>query len=221
VTPPLVRFAFPLLRHSQCASTPGSKLPSAARCQARRSFRPRGFSPPRRFAPHAGSRACCIPLPDRGSPRFQPTQTRAGPEGRRWTTVPSPRRGSHPSKSFPRRQPLPHHCGPLPSCRYWTTRQSRAAEAALDNRSRPRPGAGSATLSEEGEGSRRGPFAREDDAPIRRSGPPRHLCPCGRQPRSTTARTCTDCTAPAPKRGCGGGRSGCKRRGNPPQGAKR
>jgi hypothetical protein len=29
-----------------------------------------------------------------------------------------PRRGSHPSKTFPHQQPFPHHCEPLPSCRY-------------------------------------------------------------------------------------------------------
>jgi hypothetical protein len=52
------------------ASTPGSKLPSARRCQASSAFRPRGFSPPRRFAPCAGSRVCCAPQPVRGSSRF-------------------------------------------------------------------------------------------------------------------------------------------------------
>jgi hypothetical protein len=38
-------------------------------------------------------------------------------------------------------------------------------------------------------GSRRRPSTRVDDAPIRRSGPPRHRCTRCRQPRSTTART--------------------------------
>ena len=116
--PPLVRFAVPLRRHGPRASTPGSKLPSARRCQAPDAFRPRGFSPPRRFAPHTGPRVCCAPQPVRGSSRFD--RGGAGPVRRRWrTSVRSPRdAGSHPSKSFPRRQPVPHHWGPLPSCRY-------------------------------------------------------------------------------------------------------
>jgi hypothetical protein len=55
----------PLRRHLLCASTPGSKLPSARRCNLSSTFRPRGFSPPRRFTPHTGPRACCIPQPAR------------------------------------------------------------------------------------------------------------------------------------------------------------
>jgi len=38
--------------------------PSANRCQPVSAFRPRGFSPPRRFTPHSRSRACCIPVPE-------------------------------------------------------------------------------------------------------------------------------------------------------------
>jgi len=55
----------PLRRHLLCASTPGSKLPSVRRCNLSNAFRPRGFSPPRRFTPHTGPRACCIPQPAR------------------------------------------------------------------------------------------------------------------------------------------------------------
>lgn len=55
----------PLRRHLLCASTPGSKLPSARRCNLSSTFRPRGISPPRRFTPHTGPRACCIPQPAR------------------------------------------------------------------------------------------------------------------------------------------------------------
>lgn len=42
----------------------GSELP------ARTTFRPRGFSPPRRIPPPLEARACCIPLPIWGSPHF-------------------------------------------------------------------------------------------------------------------------------------------------------
>jgi hypothetical protein len=89
----------PLHRHHLRASTPGSKLPSARLCDLSSSFRPRGFAPPRRLAPHTGSRVCCTPQPVRGSPRFR--DVGAGPVRRRWrTSEPLPRgAGSHPSKS--------------------------------------------------------------------------------------------------------------------------
>jgi hypothetical protein len=51
---------------SRCASAP-----SDSRCQPAVAFRSRGFSPPQRFAPTAASRACCIPLPTRGSSLFR------------------------------------------------------------------------------------------------------------------------------------------------------
>jgi hypothetical protein len=51
---------------SRCASAP-----SDSRCQPAVAFRSRGFSPPQRFAPTAALRACCIPLPARGSSLFQ------------------------------------------------------------------------------------------------------------------------------------------------------
>lgn len=99
--PPLMRFASPLHRHVLCASTPGSKLPSSRRCQASSMFRPRGFSPPRRFTPHTGSRVCCAPLPVWGSPRFG--QPGAGPVRRRWRTSLRPPRdaGFTPYEEFP------------------------------------------------------------------------------------------------------------------------
>jgi hypothetical protein len=63
----------PLLRHDQVASTrvdgkpPTSSVatafgPPAASWQI--AVRPRGFAPPRRFAPQPSSRACCIPEPE-------------------------------------------------------------------------------------------------------------------------------------------------------------
>jgi len=40
-------------------------------CHPRDSFRPRGFSPPRRFPPQRRSRACCIPQPTMGFVAFR------------------------------------------------------------------------------------------------------------------------------------------------------
>jgi hypothetical protein len=50
------RVCVPLFRHVLCASTPRRHRcrRSACRCQATDLFRPRGFSPPRRFTPHTG-----------------------------------------------------------------------------------------------------------------------------------------------------------------------
>jgi len=89
----------PFHRHLPCASTPGSKLPSARLCYLSSAFRPRGFSPPRRFAPHTGSRVCCAPQPVRV--RRVSIGVGAGPVRRRWrSSETSPRgAGSHPSKS--------------------------------------------------------------------------------------------------------------------------
>jgi hypothetical protein len=94
---------------SRCASAP-----SDSRCQPAVAFRSRGFSPPQRFAPAAALRACCIPLPARGSSLFRhpclPTaETKSenqvleqpgGLPGR----LPR-RRFSHPSEFSPRQQP--------------------------------------------------------------------------------------------------------------------
>jgi hypothetical protein len=104
----------PLRRHLLCASTPGSKLPSARRCNLSSSFRPRGFSPPRRFPPHTGPRACCIPQPARvrrvsGAIGAGPVPQRPKPSTERWRTSEpsSPRRGFTPFEECPRRQPVP------------------------------------------------------------------------------------------------------------------
>jgi hypothetical protein len=57
----------PLLRHGRCASTPSDVAAAFGPTGTTRriAFRPRGFSPPRRFAPHPGFQACCIPVPER------------------------------------------------------------------------------------------------------------------------------------------------------------
>jgi len=55
----------PLHRRGLYASTPARRCRRASdsRCQLEFPFRPRGFSPPRRFPPRGDLRACCIPLP--------------------------------------------------------------------------------------------------------------------------------------------------------------
>jgi hypothetical protein len=120
----------PLHRHHLRASTPGSKLPSARLCDLSSSFRPRGFAPPRRLAPHTGSRVCCTPQPVRGSPRFRRRRSRSRPKTVADLRAPSPRRGFTPFEECPRRQPEPHHCGPLPSCR---------CRRSPDRTTRPKP----------------------------------------------------------------------------------
>jgi hypothetical protein len=52
----------------------------------------------------------------------------------------SSRRGSHPSKISPRRQQAPHHCGPLPSCRYQRCPSVGPTEADLVDSPQPKPG---------------------------------------------------------------------------------
>jgi len=119
----------PIRRHDQCASTPGSKLPSARLCYLSSSFRPRGFSPPRRLSPRKGPRACCIPQPARVRRVFDWVRSRSRPKTVADLRNLSPRRGFTPFEECPHRQPAPHHCGPLPSCRYWHSSCHARAEA--------------------------------------------------------------------------------------------
>jgi len=88
--PPLVGF----VRVCPCSDMPRVRPlpatlppPSANRCQPASAFRPRGFSPPRRFTPHMRSRACCIPVP----------------EGVRRVSTPQPPRALHAVRRRPQR----------------------------------------------------------------------------------------------------------------------
>jgi hypothetical protein len=63
-------------------------------------FRPRGFSPPRRFSPHRGARACCVPVPDMGFAAFHVHQATETEVSRRVAgRLRSRRRGSRPGSS--------------------------------------------------------------------------------------------------------------------------
>jgi len=91
--------------------------PSAARCHARRLFRPRGFSPPRRFAPRDGSgcfatrasqgslRCWCRRPPPPGKP-----DPEARPEGPKLLVQPgteAPNRDTVPAARAPFEEPSP------------------------------------------------------------------------------------------------------------------
>jgi len=88
------------------ATSRGPSL-SASGCHPEVSFRPRGFSPPRRFSPRYGAQACCILLPTLGFVPFHPT-SRSQPR--------SPRR-DHPSKDDPNRSWYSGHPEPWPPWR--------------------------------------------------------------------------------------------------------
>jgi hypothetical protein len=77
--------------------------PSARRCHAPCSFRPRGFSPPRRLSPHIGSRVCCTPQPVLGFVAFRAGALLATAE---------------PFEGFPSSTAVPRHRGRVPPCRY-------------------------------------------------------------------------------------------------------
>jgi len=123
----------PLHRRALWSSTPGPSLRRArflrpVRATGQVSFRPRGFSPPRRLAPTAepvasyrllALRACCIPLPILGFVAFLLTPGRFRP-----AAVPrdafTPRRISLPTAA-PGSPPPPEggcvHAVRVPSCR--------------------------------------------------------------------------------------------------------
>jgi hypothetical protein len=105
---PLLGFVCaPLHRHVPRASTPDGVTTAFGLPVSRPidSFRPRGFAPPRRFPPHRGSRACCIPLPVLGFVAFPASVAAAWPKPATVDGKRSPRRVSHPSKNPPRLQP--------------------------------------------------------------------------------------------------------------------
>jgi len=71
----------PLRRSPLWSPLPPTLPPASARCrQAPCSFRPRGVSPPRRFAPPERSQACCILLPTMGFTGFQPPRRAPRPQ---------------------------------------------------------------------------------------------------------------------------------------------
>jgi len=73
-------------------------------------FRPRGFTPPRRLSPHRNPRACCIPLPVLGFAGFPPWRRRPKVGGARAF---SPRR-THTPRRNPRVTAAPRHRGRCP-----------------------------------------------------------------------------------------------------------
>jgi hypothetical protein len=88
-------------------------------------FRPRGFAPPRRFPPHRGFRACCIPVPDLGFAAFHARQaTTAGAAAAGGGATRSRKRRNRPGSS--QREPFEGlilagsraaSLRPMPSCR--------------------------------------------------------------------------------------------------------
>jgi len=130
---------------------------------------------PRRFPPLAGLRVCCAPLPDQGSPRFLVVPSRARLERRRDPRF-LPRDAFHTLRRVPLADSQ-HHitvaCCPL------------VVTGAADSRMQSKPhstvapdqwsGCPVRPALRGGWRSRKPrPSFRIDDAPIRRSGPPRH-----------------------------------------------
>jgi len=136
---------YPPCVHSPTA-LPRSFGPSAATHPD--SFRPRGFSPPRRFAPLDRPRVCCAPKPNgvrcvsrnphRAVGRSQPT----------WTRCPFPATRFTPLEEFPSSAAAPRHRGrcphAVPAVRSRTVRRSARCDitpfrqAASRNRHAPR-----------------------------------------------------------------------------------
>ena len=176
----------PLRRHAQRASTPGSRSSRRSDGATRQfAFRPRGFTPPRRFTPHNGARVYCTPQPAGGSPRFWSCRLQRRP---RATEVGGdlPRDAVHTLRRVPLVSSRTASLRPLPSCCYRSPPDCGDGPKPLSTitRVRPGPGAKPTDLAPEGDsaGSRGrqqvgcGTGLRCGDAPIRRSGPPRHRC---------------------------------------------
>jgi hypothetical protein len=125
----------PLHRHARRASTPGSRSslwPDAATRQV--PFRPRGFSPPRRFPPRGGCGSVAPRCRSWSSPRFALviTSARRRPEAvtERGKTTNGPRDAVHTLRRLPLVNSRCASRRPLPSCRYHPARYGAGAEAA-------------------------------------------------------------------------------------------
>jgi hypothetical protein len=159
----------PLRRHLPRSSATGEQAPVGSTLPGAERVPPSWFLTTSTASSKRGPRVCCAPQPARGSSRFGAGRSRSRPKTVADLRSPSPRRSSYPSKSFPRRQPVPRHRGPLPSCRY------RRDPTARPGRNRCAVGPGEPGAA----GSPRRPAGvcrrpARDEAPIRRSGPPRH-----------------------------------------------
>jgi hypothetical protein len=118
------------------------------------------------------------PAASQGFAAFQVSPPSAPPESDGGGRGPSPRRGSHPTKISPRQQPYRITAAVAFVLLPFTAQSWGLAEAALHTHPRP--------TGAERETHRPGPRRRQrvgcgtglrcDDAPIRRSGPPRHRC---------------------------------------------
>jgi len=135
----------PLHRHARAASTPATMINRRfgfGGSTLEVPFRPRGFSPPRRFPPLHESRACCIPLPILGSTAFLlvgvPVEDRDVPPLPR-DAGPYPSKDSSPTAgarhrarcplAVPRRSPLRLAC---PRCRSQVRRSGRIGSAGFE-----------------------------------------------------------------------------------------
>jgi hypothetical protein len=96
--------------------------PSDRRCQAPVHVPPSWFHTTTTVFSTRELRVCCTPKPTKGSTRFMRAATTPPESGQ--ATGQSPRRGSHPSKTFPHQQPYRITAAvaflPLPSCPIWS-----------------------------------------------------------------------------------------------------
>jgi hypothetical protein len=94
--------------------------PSVCWCQPTDSFRPRGFSPPRRFPPRSRSRACCIPVPEGVR---SVSRSRAPLQSTRRSLVRCARGfpvcAFTPLEEVPSPAAVAHPCAPLPPRRFY------------------------------------------------------------------------------------------------------
>jgi hypothetical protein len=113
--PPLVGFArlIPLCRSTFCVSTPGSRgFLRADGANRRLTFRPRGFSPPRRFSPRRGCGFVAPRCQLWSSTRF-PSRLPGHPRVS-CKSFPFPASRVIPFEEFPSSAAVPHHCGLCP-----------------------------------------------------------------------------------------------------------
>ena len=107
-------------------------FPSALRCQAPRSFRSRGSSPPQRFSPPGLRRSIAPCSRSWGSPRSTSLTHENALVRKRVSATPDP------SELSPPQQLLPRHRETLPSCRFTTLAFPSRPPSVLEVRSLPR-----------------------------------------------------------------------------------
>lgn len=196
----------PFHRYTDRASTPEAEASSVRRCKAPNHVPPMWFLTTLTAYSAWPAVGLLHPTTDRGFATFHASRVRCVSKEAAEIPWQFPQRGSYPPKISPHQQPVPRHRGPLPSCCSCPVPSEPQPKPRIIQPPPAETGRGRSTRHPEGncdpepqrerERTRKKKF-RYDDAPIRRSGPPRHRAQTAVKSRSSQSlsREITSVTA--------------------------